>query len=104
MKIQHQPDMSILVSSIEKRTKGYMDKRVSVFLDKDVKIDLDADAFELVDTLPSVSEAKEGVFYILPNNTLNYVSNGEWKTISGGGGTVASLTDEEWNALWNEES
>ena len=105
MKVKTQPEMSILVSSIQNRKKGYMDKKVSVFLDKNVKIDLDSDAFVVVNTLPDIKDAKTNIFYILPDNTLNYVSNNEWKSISGGGGgETETLTDEEWDILWNEES
>lgn len=38
MIIKNQPDMSILVSRLEKRTKGTMDKKVSVYLDKGIEI------------------------------------------------------------------
>lgn len=38
MKVKNQPDMSILVSRLEKRTKGTMDKKVSVFLDEGIEI------------------------------------------------------------------
>lgn len=101
MDIKNQPDLSVLISSIANRKKGAMMKKVSVFLDDGVKIEMDA--FKLVDELPSVSEAKENVFYITPNDNLNFVEGGEWHTISGGGGSVETLNDEEWESLWDGE-
>lgn len=91
MKIDNSPDMSILVSSIEARKKGQkLAKKVSVFLDSGVEIS--TEAFELVDTLPSVSEAKQGVFYILPDESLNYIAGDKWNTISGK--TEARIVEE----------
>lgn len=36
-----------------------------------------------VGVLPRVEDAEEGLFYILPDGTLNYISGGQWETLSG---------------------
>lgn len=36
-----------------------------------------------VGVLPLVEDAEEGLFYILPDGTLNYISGGQWETLSG---------------------
>ena len=80
MRVENQPDMSVLVSSIQGYKKGKMTRKVSVFLDKG--IDISTEAFEEVTTLPPVAEAKTGEFYILPDGSVNYISGGTWKTIA----------------------
>lgn len=81
MEMNVNPDLSVLISSIQHYKKGTMAKKVQVFLDKNVNIG--GDSYEIVDTLPDVKDAKEGIFYIV-GETINYIENGEWHTISGG--------------------
>lgn len=85
MKMNLDPDMSVLISSVEKYKEGVKaGKKIKVFLGENIDFPTGGgDAYKVVDVLPSVAEAEKGMFYIV-GDTLNYILDGEWKTISGG--------------------
>lgn len=78
--------------------QGLPGNKVDVYLDSDMTFK----AFTIVPVLPRVEDAVQGVFYITEDGTLNYVQDGEWKSISGGGGggTVADYSIVDTDTGW----
>ena len=83
------PDASVLVESLAKAKKGTKAKGISVFLAPGIDLPTGGGGYKNVDTLPSISEADDSMFYILPDGSLNYIKDNEWQTVSGGSGAIA---------------
>lgn len=66
-----------LVNSSDLR--GLPGNKVDVLMDTSLTFR----AYTTVPVLPRPEDTVDGVFYILPDDTLNYVANGQWITLSG---------------------
>lgn len=61
--------------------RGLPANKIDILLDNNLNLD----SFAEVPVLPRVEDAKEGVFYVLPNDTINFVSEGTWHTVVSNG-------------------
>ena len=78
-------------------TRGLPKKKINIILKDGITVT----AYVIVPVLPPISQAEEGVFYILPDDSLNYVSNGHWRSIKPDGedNTIEIIKDQDGNEL-----
>lgn len=78
-------------------TRGLPKKKINIILKDGITVT----AYVIVPVLPPISQAEQGVFYILPDDSLNYVSNGHWRSIKPDGedNTIEIIRDENGVAL-----
>lgn len=90
-----------LVSSTDLR--GLPGNKVDVLLDEELTFK----AYATVPVLPRIEDVIDGVFYILPDDTLNYVRNGQWVTLTGlqgpDGTTFYPSVSEEGIISWTND-
>lgn len=83
--------------------RGIPGNKVDVLLDSSLTFR----AYTIVPVLPRIQDAIVGVFYILPDDTLNYVDNGRWVTLTGipgpDGTTFRPRVSEEGIISWTND-
>lgn len=83
--------------------RGIPGNKVDVLLDSSLTFT----AYTIVPVLPRIQDAQVGVFYILPDDTLNYVDNGRWVTLTGipgpDGTTFRPHVSEEGIISWTND-
>ena len=57
--------------------KGLPGNKIDILMDDELTMS----SYIQVPVLPLVKDAKEGVFYILPNSSINYIIDGQWESI-----------------------
>lgn len=57
--------------------KGLPGNKIDILMDDELTMS----SYIQVPVLPLVKDAKEGVFYILPNSSINYIIDGQWESV-----------------------
>lgn len=76
--------------------------KFDIYLDGTVKFT----GYVNVPVLPRIEDAEEGVFYILPDGSLNYIDGGQWQvagTVGPSGATYTPFVDADGWISWSND-
>lgn len=75
--------------------RGLPSNKIDILCDDSITFN----SFLYTPVLPLAKDAVEGTFYILPNNTLNYVINNQWEQIVGSDAGIQKVKKSDGTAL-----